>query len=215
MRKILLETVSGRNIDIENISVDDIDVSDMAWALSNINRFNGHGLKQYSVAEHSLFVAAKLRSELDKEGMRKSKLYYQMFLQGLLHDAHEYLIGDIITSVKYLPDVLPVIKDLEDKIDSVIYKSLNLPMPTPPIKDKIKEVDNYVISVEAFHLMPSRGKDWRPDSSVDIYELPDLQMLTQREAYSQFKTVLKNAIDDYQAWTMAYTPHPGTTIAMS
>jgi len=66
-------------------------VSDVAHALSNLCRFNGHCREFYSVAQHSVLVARVLQSEGFGRGVQ---------VQGLLHDAQEAYVGDVPTPVK-------------------------------------------------------------------------------------------------------------------
>jgi hypothetical protein len=66
----------------------DIDVRDIAHSLARINRWNGHTHTEFSVAQHSVLVCSLLPDEL------------QLF--GLMHDAGEAFLGDIITPVKRL-----------------------------------------------------------------------------------------------------------------
>lgn len=92
-----VQTFSGRIINLANVTSDDIDIEDIAHALHNINRFNGHTSKPYSVLSHSLCAAA-----LMPEGKK---------MEGLLHDAAEAYIGDIITPIK---ELFPAICTYED-----------------------------------------------------------------------------------------------------
>lgn len=68
-----------------------IDIYDIAWSLAQINRFTGHAMRPYSVAEHSLFVA-----EL---AARDGKTAFVQ-LACLLHDAHEAFTNDLSTPAK-------------------------------------------------------------------------------------------------------------------
>lgn len=83
-----IETRSGRRVDLLKPTPEMIDIDDIAHALSNICRFNGHTRRSYSVAEHSVFVAMHVPQQLT--------------LAGLLHDAAEAYIGDITRPLKLL-----------------------------------------------------------------------------------------------------------------
>lgn len=77
----------GSVMDLANVLPSDIDFSEMAAGLSKIARFNGrYACAAYSVAQHCVFVADAIHAEygdVDAAGV------------GLVHDGHEYLIGDI------------------------------------------------------------------------------------------------------------------------
>jgi len=73
-------THTGKKIDIENTRPEDIDINDIAFALSHIPRFNGH-VGCYSVAQHSVHVAELAPNRLT--------------VAALLHDAAETYIGDL------------------------------------------------------------------------------------------------------------------------
>lgn len=81
----VIRTRSGRQIDLLNVTPDDIDFGAMAFALARIVRFTGH-VNGYSVAQHSVEVSR--RSEFP--------------LYGLVHDGHEYLLGDLSRPVQDL-----------------------------------------------------------------------------------------------------------------
>jgi 5'-deoxynucleotidase YfbR-like HD superfamily hydrolase len=105
-----------KNVTIQNITVDDIYIKDIAYALSNIARFCGQ-LPFYSVALHSLEVSKLVPRELK--------------LSALLHDASEAYLGDIITPVKcFLPDYVK----LENKIMKLIAEKFNIEIDNPLIK---------------------------------------------------------------------------------
>lgn len=77
---------SGQLIDLNRPENCVININDIAHALANINRFNGHLCHQITVARHSVYV-----SDLVPEPLR---------LAALLHDAHEAYLGDIVRPVK-------------------------------------------------------------------------------------------------------------------
>lgn len=81
-------TISGLEVNFLQPTEDSIDIEDIAHALSNICRFGGHCFPFYSVAQHSVIVAA-----LAPERLR---------LAALLHDASEAYLGDVIKPLKTL-----------------------------------------------------------------------------------------------------------------
>ncbi len=74
-----------RLLDLESLSVDDICIEDIAHSLARQIRFNGHTDQPYTVAQHSVICGLKAPVEHS--------------LAALLHDAHEYIIGDIPSPV--------------------------------------------------------------------------------------------------------------------
>src|SRR5579862_9311111 len=87
--------LSGRRLDLIDPSPLDIEIADIAHGLARVARWNGQtrGSEIFSVAQHSLLVEA-IFSALDAAAPR------QMRLAALLHDAPEYVIGDMISPFK-------------------------------------------------------------------------------------------------------------------
>jgi 5'-deoxynucleotidase YfbR-like HD superfamily hydrolase len=96
-------TYAGKRFSILNPRAQDIDIVDIAHALSMICRFNGHTNQFYSVAQHSVHVAQICRPEYA--------------LHGLLHDASEAYIGDVIRPLKRL---LSNYREIEERIELAI-----------------------------------------------------------------------------------------------
>ncbi|MEY2893917.1 MAG: hypothetical protein RJA98_3825 [Pseudomonadota bacterium] len=89
-----IATAAGQEIDLLCPAPESIDIYSVAWSLSQLNRFTGHALRPYSVAEHSLLVShiAETQLGLDVNGQ----------LAALLHDAHEAFCGDLHTPGKQI-----------------------------------------------------------------------------------------------------------------
>jgi 5'-deoxynucleotidase YfbR-like HD superfamily hydrolase len=87
--------LSGRRLDLIDPSPLDIEISDIAHGLARVARWNGQtkGAEIFSVAQHSLLVEA-IFSRLAPEAPRDDRL------AALLHDAPEYVIGDMISPFK-------------------------------------------------------------------------------------------------------------------
>lgn len=123
------ETFTRREIDINNVHESMICERDIAHALSNICRFGGHTIEHYSVAEHSILVAA-----LAPEDFK---------LEALLHDAAEAYVGDVIKPLKNL--LGNTYSDIEDRFMTAISKKFNL----NPIKlAAIKQYDLLALDLE-------------------------------------------------------------------
>lgn len=138
-----IETRFGTKFPFLNPSVDDIDVKDIAFSLANQCRFNGH-VPFFSVAEHSVAVAARLPPHLQ--------------LAGLLHDAAEAYLSDIPSPIKaYLPDY----QEMEERVQKVIYAAFNVVLSDAD-KTEIKYADKDATHTEAFYLLESQGESWTP-----------------------------------------------------
>lgn len=111
----LITTFTGKKIDIQNVHPDDISILDIVQGLSNLCRFAGQTRRFYSVAEHSIRVAAQLPPHLR--------------LQGLLHDATEAYVVDLPSPIKTL---LPEYKALELGVWQAISKNFGLPAELHP-----------------------------------------------------------------------------------
>jgi uncharacterized protein len=144
-RRSFLRTFTGRNVFPLELRVTDIHIEDIAQALSNLCRYNGHPIKFYSVAQHSVLVSQYL---MNRYGQR------HIGLSGLLHDAPEAYIGDMPTPLKRL---LPGFVEAEDRIQTVVQEYFNLlyPLDCPEIKD----ADMKLLATEARDLM-GNPKDW-------------------------------------------------------
>lgn len=136
-----IETVSGTKFHFLNPKKEDVNAKDIAYALANQCRFNGH-VPFFSVAEHSVAVAARLPPALQ--------------LAGLMHDGAEAYLSDIPSPIKqFLPDY----QAMEEKVQRVIYEKFQIVLSPEDIKE-IKAADKDATATEAHYLLRSKGKDW-------------------------------------------------------
>ncbi len=138
--------LSGRRLDLLDPSPLDIEIEDIAHGLARVARWNGqtHGDWGYSVAQHSVLVA-RLFSDMEPKIERKWRL------AALLHDAPEYVIGDMISPFKSA--IGPGYKQLEEKLQSAIHLRFGLPAHLPKtIERKIKKADLASASIEALNI---------------------------------------------------------------
>lgn len=138
-----IETVSGVRFEFQDPKPEQIKVHDIAHALSNNCRFVGQCRKFYSVAEHSWHIARML------EGTP-----LEVQLAGLLHDASEAYITDVASPVKQF---MPEYRKMEDVIMLAVAKKYNFEYPLHPA---VKQCDLMALSIEAHHLLLSKGNDW-------------------------------------------------------
>ena len=145
--------LSGRKLDILSPSPFDIEIEDIALGLSRVTRWNGQttGKYPYSVAQHSLLVEELFNIEypdLDKKWN----------LAALLHDAPEYVIGDLITPFKYALN--NSYRFVEDNLMKAIYLRFGLPALIPRhIESKIKKIDKSIAWFEAIDLAGYKEKE--------------------------------------------------------
>ncbi len=138
--------LSGRRLDLLDPTPLDIEIEDIAHGLAFVARWNGQtrGDWPYSVAEHSLLVEA-LFARLNP-GMAA-----RWRLAALLHDAPEYVIGDMISPVKSA--VGPGYGALDQRLAAAVHLRFGLPAEMPaPIKKAIKRADRLSAWAEAVQI---------------------------------------------------------------
>jgi 5'-deoxynucleotidase YfbR-like HD superfamily hydrolase len=133
-------TYTGKHFNYENIKPESIDIEDIAHALSNICRFNGHLMQFYSVAQHSVFVSTLVAPAIA--------------LEALLHDAAEAYLCDVPNPLKQL---LPDYQRIESQVHAAICDKFNIPAKPSP---EVKTADLIALATEkvAFNISP--GLEW-------------------------------------------------------
>ena len=135
--------LSGRRLDLLDPSPLDVEIEDIAHGLSFVARWNGQTLGDfaYSVAEHSLLVE-RLYARLNPRAPAKWRL------AALLHDAPEYVIGDMISPVKNA--VGPGYDVLDARLAAAVHIRFGLPATIPvAVKKQIKKADRISAWMEA------------------------------------------------------------------
>ncbi len=135
--------LSGRRLDLLDPTPVDIEIEDIAHGLAFVARWNGQTMGDfaYSVAEHSLLVE-EIFGRMQAEAPPKWRL------AALLHDAPEYVIGDMISPVKAA--VGPDYGALDDRLTAAIHIRFGLPAAVPVrIKKQIKKADKISAWMEA------------------------------------------------------------------
>lgn len=138
--------LSGRRLDLLDPSPLDIEIEDIAHGLAFVARWNGQtrGDFPYSVAEHSLLVEHIY-------GKLYPKAQIKWRLAALLHDAPEYVIGDMISPVKAA--VGPDYKAMDARLMEAVHLRFGLPAAIPKnIKTQIKKADRISAWLEAKHI---------------------------------------------------------------
>jgi 5'-deoxynucleotidase YfbR-like HD superfamily hydrolase len=162
-----IQTYGGTQFDFREPTPDMIDIYTIARVLSRIQRFGGHLRIGYTVAEHSVWVAHHCD--------------YVWALEGLMHDAAEAYIGDIVRDLKKM---LPEIAFIEGKIQAAIWQKFGL-VESPEMWQHIKYWDNAAVAAE--------GRDLFTHPPIDNWHLryPQVKetivpLHTEAEAYELF-----------------------------
>jgi uncharacterized protein len=145
--------LSGRRLDLLDPSALDIEIEDIAHGLARVARWNGQtgGAHIFSVAQHSLLVEALARARVPRldRGRR---------LTVLLHDAPEYVIGDMISPFKAV--IGDAYKAVERRLLMAIHRRFGLPAKSAPELDAlIKLADREAAYLEATRLAGFEAKE--------------------------------------------------------
>jgi hypothetical protein len=138
--------LSGRRLDLLEPSPLDIEIGDIAHGLARVARWNGQtvGDHGFSVAQHSI-VVEEIAAHL------QPKLEVRWRLTALLHDAPEYVIGDMISPFKAALGL--DYRVFEEKLETAIHIRFGLPARTPEaIRGLIKKADRACAFFEAVQL---------------------------------------------------------------
>jgi uncharacterized protein len=138
--------LSGRRLDLLDPSPLDVELEDIAHGLARVARWNGQtkGPHIFSVAQHCLLVEALAR-------LRVPRLDSGARLAVLLHDAPEYVVGDMISPFKAV--IGGDYKAVELRLLTAIHRRFGLPPEaSPEIKALIKFADSGAAYLEATRL---------------------------------------------------------------
>lgn len=155
--------LSGRRLDLLDPTPVDIEIEDIAHGLAFVARWNGQTLGDwpYSVAEHSLLVE-EIFARLNPGIATRWRL------AALLHDAPEYVIGDMISPVKSA--VGPGYGALDERLTAAVHLRFGLPAILPaPIKKQIKRAD----TISAWHEAVSIA-GFSQDEATRFFGRPEL-----------------------------------------
>src|SRR3954466_12019076 len=138
--------LSGRRLDLLDPSPLDVEIADIAHGLARVARWNGQtsGTHIFSVAQHTLLVEAVMRA-------RGPQIDDQVRLAALLHDAPEYVIGDMISPFKAV--IGGAYKVVEHRLLAAIHIRFGLPPVLPAeMTVQIKAADKGAAYLEATKL---------------------------------------------------------------
>lgn len=165
-----LLTVSGKPFNVIAPREEDIDINDIAYALSNLCRWGGHSRGFFSVAQHCVVGTLRLLERAPEHA-----------LQFLLHDASEAYLVDVPKPIK---KYLPGYKVIEDNLSAVIYKKFGF---TPEMleagNDIVHGMDAEMLQLEFHEFFVENCR--RELKEIDRYGVNGLFM-------GLFKTLYKN-----------------------
>lgn len=158
-------TRSGRQFDLVNPTAAMISPNDIAHALAQLCRFNGHTRTHYSVAQHSLLVSSLVPAKHQ--------------LVALLHDATEAYTGDMTRPLKA---VIPHFSEVEEIIWQAVCDRFNL---DPILPECVMRADLVALATERRDLMPHHPGEW--ECLKGIPAMPEhITALSAQEASMQF-----------------------------
>lgn len=167
-----IQTVSGRRFNPLEPDPDEVDIGDIARALSNQCRFGGNCRSYYSVAQHCCLVSDVVAG---RGGDVETRLW------ALLHDASEAYLVDLPHPLKHRSELGKLYAAAEDGLQAAILEHFGLPAQPPPL---IKQVDRALLATER-RAVASEAWHW---PELDGFEPLDLEIdpwLPER-AYEEF-----------------------------
>ncbi len=145
--------LSGRRLDLLDPTPVDVEIADIAHGLAFVARWNGQtrGDWPYSVAEHSLLVE-DIYARMNQGAPALWRL------AALLHDAPEYVIGDMISPVKSA--IGPAFGELDARLAAAVHLRFGLPAVLPQtVKSAIKRADRISAWLEAVQIAGFRQEE--------------------------------------------------------
>lgn len=179
--------LSGRRLDILDPSPLDVEISDIAHGLARVARWNGQTAGDYpfSVAQHSVLVLEIFRA-IAPEASDREALY------ALLHDAAEYVMGDIISPFKAAMG--GNYKEVEHRLQAAVHIRFGLPADPPAaLAKQIKRADKHAAFFEATELAGFSRTEARAffgEPSLAAFDLDRFELLIRpwptQQAHDRF-----------------------------
>lgn len=150
-------TASGATVDLLEFTPEMVNLEDVAQSLSLTCRYNGHLPNFYSVAEHSVRVSQWLQSAGYDEDIQ---------LTGLLHDAAEAYVGDMVRPLKKVPAIGEVFDRIEEQIAESISVALGGVFPYTP---EIHAADRAIYYWEVDAIRSGKQSGWKSEYAKDVF----------------------------------------------
>ena len=175
-----IQTYTGRRFWIMDPDPADVDINDIAHSLSLQCRFNGHCSQFYSIAQHSVLVALEIKRQYDDNGGCLSSTHWATVLWGLLHDAAEAYVGDMVRPLKRS---MPGFVAAEDQVLRAIMKHIGLDHYFGLQPMRVKEVDDILLATEKrdLHLVQ---REW------ELCQKPLAEKIVPQDSYSAKRSFL-------------------------
>ena len=168
-----IQTISGVAFDLVDSVKQEYRIEDIAHALSNLCRFNGHTREFYSVAQHSVLVSytvelavfdqqeqIPIESRGGPEAVEELRI---AGLWGLLHDASEAYLGDVTSPLKTALRKTPFDVSTYDRLEAQIMSGVCLAFGLPPVQPAlVREMDLRILATERRDVMRANcARDWQ------------------------------------------------------
>lgn len=137
---------SGAELDLEHLQPSDLQLLDIARALSHVCRFGGHVRGFHSVAAHSVLCSELVWASLEHVDINRRR---QGAAMGLLHDASEAYLGDVVRPLKYSDRMTPYLA-LERRVMDAVWERFGLIKAAgdPVLSVAVKAADDRLCRVE-------------------------------------------------------------------
>jgi len=183
--------LSGRRLDLLDPSPLDVEIEDIAHGLARVARWNGQtrGDHAFSVAQHCLLVE-------DIVGKLEPQVEPRWRLAALLHDAPEYVIGDMISPFKAALGV--DYKDFEARLERAVHIRFGLPALTPArVKARIKQADFVSAFFEAtqiagFDVLEAETFFGAPPAGIEVAIEPEPPARAQKAFLTRFAVLYRD-----------------------
>lgn len=188
-----MKTFSGKNAPLPN-NDEAPDTIDLVVHLGRTKRFGGWGNDKWTVLHHTMLGSLLWLRQYGAAGMHHF----------LLHDAHEYITGDIPSPVKAFMGV-DAVKALEGELDERIRSMLSATAPVPSDAQRVKLVDQAALIIEAFYFGTPGSfnligeENWGYNIGVTA------------EARAEIRKIIGNLCPDVLAAMGWLKPSPGST----
>lgn len=161
-QKDWIQTFTGRKFYPFTPQSQDVEIIDIAHALSNLCRFTGHCVRFYSVAEHCVRVS--FRAEELGARLQPTRRF-ELVRLGLMHDAAEAYVNDLARPVKHQPELADY-RNAEALVWKAIAEKFGLSSVLP---EEIHQADNELLFTERRDLFPYVHPEWN-QTVKKVYE---------------------------------------------